>query len=73
MKVLFQSGGLNTKIITGGITLKACYGITKQCADNVHFTYTAKSDLQILFTVKKFKPIDDIPEKAIPLKSLKRS
>ena len=63
VKVLFQSGRLNTKIITGGITVKACYGITKQRTDNVHFTNTAKSDLQILFIVKKFKRIDDIPEK----------
>ena len=63
VKILFQSGRLNTKIITGGITVKACYGITKQCADNVHFTNAAKPDLQILFIVKKFKRIDDIPEK----------
>lgn len=55
--------GLNTKIITCAITIKACYGITKRCADNMHFTYTAKSDLLILFIVKKFKRIDDIPEK----------
>ena len=45
VKVLFKSGWLNTKIITGGITVKVCYGITKQCTDNVHFTNTPKSEL----------------------------
>ena len=64
VKVLFQSGWLKTKIVPGDITVKACYGITKQCADNIHFTNTAKSDLQILFMVKKSKRIDDIPEKS---------
>ena len=60
VKILFQSRRLNTKIITGGITVKACYGISKQCADNVHFTNAAKPDLQILFIVKKFTNVNEL-------------
>ena len=65
LKVLLQSGGLNIKVIAGVITIKACYGVSKKCANNIHFTDTAKANLQVLFKVKKFERIDDITEKPL--------
>ena len=62
LKVFLQRGRLNTKVITGVITLKAHDGATEKCADNIHFTDAVKAYLQILFIVKKFKRINDITE-----------